>query len=258
MRTAASATRAAGDPDVARRRLVRDEGDRMLDRGGDRHLLRGWFARAARRREELADDRLDSLDLLDDQLHLLGDERTVSAELRLHDLQIALDDRDRVVDLVRDSGGQLAEGGELLGCDELAPGVVQQGDGPAPASRSSRPARAYGPRSRIRGSRRTRSPPRCAAARGSASRRSAAQAPRSRRRSRSSRYGASRPARMARTTPVAAPTGANTARAPRAASTSARSSPATRSVRAMPSARWYRSRYTESTNPVCSIPTRRP
>ena len=69
--------------------------------------------------QQLRDDQPHALDLLVEQSELALDTQGLGAEQLAHQVEVALDHRDRVVDLVRDAGGELADRGQLLRAHEL-------------------------------------------------------------------------------------------------------------------------------------------
>ncbi len=117
--------------------------------------IAGIFLRP-RKLQQLGHDLADAVDLLVEQaeldLRLVG----LGAEHAADDVEIALHHRDRIVDLVRHAGGDLADRGQLLGHDELLGGRLRASDWRARDPRvRSRRARST-PRS-IRASCRSRS-----------------------------------------------------------------------------------------------------
>ena len=63
--------------------------------------------------------------LVSDEVHLRGDPGQIGAELVAQELQVALDHRHGVVDLVGDPRGEFPQGGQLLRGEELAARVVE-------------------------------------------------------------------------------------------------------------------------------------
>ena len=69
--------------------------------------------------QQLGHDLADAVDLLVEQVELGARRHRLVADQIANDVQIALHDRDRIVDLVRDARGDLADRGELFGNDQL-------------------------------------------------------------------------------------------------------------------------------------------
>ena len=69
--------------------------------------------------QQLRDDQAHALDLAVDQPDLVAGGRGGLAQRHLQQVEIALDDRDRIVDLVRNAGRELADRGQALAAHQL-------------------------------------------------------------------------------------------------------------------------------------------
>jgi hypothetical protein len=109
---------------VARQHQAVGEGLGRVDALG----VAGELARP-RKLQQLGDDQPDAVGLLVDQADLLAHRGGGGAEDLLQHVEVALDDGHRVVDLVGDAGGELADGGEFFGHRQVAAGLVEGGVG---------------------------------------------------------------------------------------------------------------------------------
>ncbi|MDT4860535.1 hypothetical protein FQZ97_951040 [compost metagenome] len=69
--------------------------------------------------QQLGDDQAHAFDLLVEQLQFATHRLRVRAQGLAHQVEVALHHRNRVVDLVGDAGGELADGRELFAFDQL-------------------------------------------------------------------------------------------------------------------------------------------
>ena len=110
-------------PDLGARQMLARQHEAVGERGVHVDVLdvAGELARAGEL-QQLGDDQADASDLLVDQADLVGHRLRRGAELLAQQVEVALDHRGGVADLVRHTGSELADRGELLAHHQAALG----------------------------------------------------------------------------------------------------------------------------------------
>ncbi len=121
-----------GDGDLGLRQDVIDQNEAVAQHLAKIHIfLEAAEFGGARELQELADDGADAAHLAVDQPQFMRHRRGALPEGFADHVEIALDHRRGVVDLMRHACRDLADGGELFGHDELLIGALELGIGGA-------------------------------------------------------------------------------------------------------------------------------